>query len=101
MTSNKRLLKKLANLGVLKTEPIKLSSFANENDIIITKSNDSKEKVILDKDTTNEELLLMIEAENLETLKSIKNMIKFFVVSTLIGAGIWLFNFLLEFSSHG
>lgn len=100
MTNNKRLLTKLANLGVLKTEPVKSNSFTNENDIIITKYDDSKEKVILDKDTTNEELILMVEAEKLETLKSIKSMIKFFVVSTLIGAGIWLFSFLMELGSH-
>lgn len=99
MTNNKKLIRKLARLGVLKTEPVKSTSFLSDNDVVITKY-DSKEKVILE-DTTNEELLLMIEAENLETLKSIKNMIKFFVVSTLIGAGIWLFSFLMEFSSHG
>lgn len=99
MTNNKRLLTKLAYLGVLKTEPVNLNSITNENDIIITKYDDSKEKVILNIDTTNEELLLLIETEKLETIKSIKSMIKFFVIFTIIGVGIWLLGFLIELGS--
>lgn len=96
MTKNKKLLTKLANLGVLNTEPIKSNSFINDNDIIITKYDDSKEKVIIDEDTTNEELLLMVEAEKLSTLKYIKSVVKAYVVGCVVVLVIWLINFLIQ-----
>lgn len=96
MTNNKRLLTKLANLGILKTEPVKSSLFTSDNDIIITKYDGSKEKVILDKDTTNDELLLMVEAEKLSTLKYIKSVVKAYVVGCVVVLVIWLINFLLQ-----
>ena len=94
MTNDKRLLTKLAKLGVLQTEPVKVNSFIGVNDLVITKYDASKEKVIFDKDTTNEELLLMVETEKLETLKSIKSMVKFFVVLSGFSIGGLLCYFL-------
>lgn len=97
MTNNKMLLRKLANLGVLKTEFIKPNSFTNDDDIIITNAYDnSKERVIIDKDTTNEELLLMIETEKLSTLKYIKSVVKAYVIGSIIVLIMWILNFLLQ-----
>lgn len=94
MTNNKKIIRKLARLGVLKTEPVKSTSFLSDNDVVITKY-DSKEKVILE-DMTNEELLLMIEAEKLESIKYIKNVVKAYVITSWIILGIWLIKFLIE-----
>lgn len=95
MKTNISIIKRLARLGVLDTEPVK---YKKENDIIINVEGVEK-RVIVD-DITDEELSLLIAAEQLETTKSIKNMVKYFYVSALIGVGIWLFFFLLELGSH-
>lgn len=89
------LIKRLARLGVFDTEPVK---YKKENDIIINVEGVEK-RVIVD-DITDEELSLLIATEQLETTKSIKNMVKYFYVSSLIGVGIWLFLFLLDLGSH-
>ena len=101
-TDNKNLIKKLGRLGVLETEIIQnnyMSRFnKNEDDIIIVNDAGTNCKVITD-NITDEELPLMIMAEQLSVLKSIKNMVKYFYVSAIIGAVIWLFFFLLELGS--
>lgn len=85
MTTNKELIKELARVGILQTEPIKSERLLTENDIIITNSEGIKEKVIIDYNLTNEEILMMIEVDKLEKVKSIKSMVKFFTVLTIIG----------------
>lgn len=98
-TDNKNLIKKLGRLGVLDTEPVQnnyMSRFnKNENDITIENESGVICKVITDS-VKDEELPLMIMAEQLSTLKSIKNMVKYFYVSALIAVGVWLLFFLLE-----
>ena len=97
---NKNLIKKLGKLGVLDIEPVQnnhMSGLKNGNDI--TTENDSGVicKVITD-NVTDEELPLIIMAEQLSILKSIKNMIKFFYYSAIIGIIVWLLFFLIELS---
>ena len=92
MKTNVNIIKKLARVGVLDDEPVK---YKKEDDIIIKNSEGEEQRVLLD-GITDEELPLLIAAEQLETTKSIKNMVKYFYVSALIAVGIWLLFFLIE-----
>ena len=92
MKTNINIIKKLARLGVLDVEQVK---YKKEDDIIIKNSEGVEQKVILD-GITDEDLSLMIAAEQLETTKSIKSMVKFTFVLGLIAAGIWLLAFLIN-----
>lgn len=92
MKTNVNIIKKLARLGVLDVEPVK---YKKEDDIIIKNSEGVEQKVILD-GITDEDLPLMIAAEQLETTKSIKSMVKFTFVLGLVAAGIWLLAFLIN-----
>ena len=92
MKTNVNIIKKLARLGVLDVEQVK---YKKEDDIIIKNSDGVDQKVILN-GITDEDLSLMIAAEQLETIKSIKSMVKFTFVLGLITAGIWLLAFLIN-----
>ncbi len=92
MKTNVNIIKKLARLGVLDVEPAK---YKKEDDIIIKNSEGVEQKVLLD-GITDEDLPLMIAAEQLETTKSIKSMVKFTFVLGLVAAGIWLLAFLIN-----
>ena len=92
MKTNVNIIKKLARLGVLDVEPVK---YKKEDDISIKNAEGVEQKVILD-GITDEDLPLMIAAEQLETTKSIKSMVKFTFVLGLVAAGIWLLAFLIN-----
>ena len=92
MKTNVNIIKKLAILGVLDVEPVK---YKKEDDVIIKNSEGEERRVLLD-GVTDEDLQLLIAAEQLETTKSIKSMVKYFYVSALIAVGIWLLFFLIE-----
>lgn len=92
MKTNVNIIKKLARLGVLDVEPVK---YKKEDDIIIKNSEGVEQKILLD-GITDEDLPLMIAAEQLETTKSIKGMVKFTFVLGLVAAGIWLLVFLIN-----
>ena len=98
-TDNKKLIEKLGRLNVLDLEPIQNNYMSrlnkNENDIIIENSSGEDCKIITD-GITDEDLPLMIMTEQLSMLRSIKNMVKYFYISALVGAGIWLLFFLIE-----
>lgn len=91
--SNNYLLKKLASYGVYKTEP--LSKGLNvENTHIIVDEEGNKLHVITD-DVSDDEVYLTLEAKKIEILNSIKVMLRFFVVLTIISLVI-LFCFVLS-----
>lgn len=92
MTNNIPLIKKLARLGVLDTEPVK---YKKEGDIIIENSNGENVRVILN-DISNDELSLMIATEQLKTTKYIKSVVKGYVVVCAIAFGIVLLNYLIQ-----
>lgn len=92
MKTNINIIKKLARLGVLDVEQVK---YKKEDDIIIKNSEGVEQKVILD-GITDEDLPLMIAADQLETTKSIKSIVKFTFVLGLVAAGIWLLAFLIN-----
>ena len=98
-TDNKDLIKKLGRLGVLELEPVQNNYMSrlnkNENDITVENDSGVTCKVVTD-NVSDEDLELMIMTEQLSTLKSIKNMVKYFYVSALIAVGIWLLFFLIE-----
>lgn len=92
MKTNVNIIKKLARLGVLDVEQVK---YKKEDDITIKNSEGVEQRILLD-GITDEDLSLMIAAEQLETTKSIKSMVKFTFVLGLIAAGIWLLAFLIN-----
>ena len=92
MKTNINIIKKMAKLGILDTEPVKSRK---EDDIIIINDIDKERKVILD-GITDEDLPMLISLKQFEVLKSIKSMVKFLVGSVVVGALIWLFFFLSE-----
>ena len=98
-TDNKNLIKKLGRLGVLDVEPIKNDYMSrlhkNENDITIENDSGVTCKVITD-NVVDKDIPLMIMAEQLSVLKSIRNMVKYFYVSALIAVGVWLLFFLIK-----
>ena len=92
MKTNVNIIKKLARFGVLDVEPVK---YKKEDDIIIKNSEGVEQRVLLD-GIADEDLPLMIAAEQLETIKSIKSMVKFTFILGLIAAGVWLLAFLIN-----
>ena len=94
-TDNEKLVKELGELGVLETEPGK---FKSQSDIMITNSNGESCRVITD-NVADEDLPILIQKEQLKTLRSIKSMLKFHTVLTvigLIGVIFWVLYFLGE-----
>lgn len=96
MKTSVTLIKKLARLGVLGTETIK---YKRDNDITIENSDGENVRVLTD-NVTDEDIPLMIAAEQLATLKSIRNMVKYFYVTALIGVGVWWFIWLATLGSE-
>jgi len=94
MTKNKDILAKLIDLGVFETVPVGHVPTQDETEIIVTDDRGAYERAVIDKELTNEELLIMVEAEKLKTLKYIMYMVMFFVVITVIGIGISVFTIL-------
>lgn len=93
MKTNINIIKKMAKLGILNTEPVK--SRKEDDIIIIINDIDKERKVILD-GITDEDLPMLIALKQFEVLKSIKSMVKFLVGSVVVGTLIWLFFFLSE-----
>ena len=92
MKTNINIIKRLARIGVLDVEPVK---YKREGDIII-KNDEGEERRILLGGIADEDLPLLIAIEQLETIKSIKSMIKFTFILSLVAAGIWLLAFLIN-----
>lgn len=96
MKTSISIIKKMARLGILDTEPVK---YRKEDDIIITDDMGEEKKVILD-GITDEDLPMLIAVKQFEAIKSIKSMIKFFLICGLVAAGIWILDFLIVLGSH-
>ena len=96
MKTSISIIKRLARLGVLDTEPVK---YKKEDDIIIKNSEGVEQKVIVD-GVTDEDLPLLVAMEQLENIKYIKSVVKGYVIACAIALGIWLLAFLLELGSH-
>ncbi|MBQ6893366.1 MAG: hypothetical protein IJN48_04095 [Clostridia bacterium] len=91
MLKDKELIEKLGMMGILATEELK--GPAEKDDIVLDYGSYQK-RVIVDS-VPEEELMLAVAVEQLETLKSIKSMVKFFVVLTVIGLVITALAFFL------
>lgn len=85
MKTNISLIKKLARLGILETETIK---YKKDTDITIENTNGEEVRVLTD-NVSDEELPLMIITAQLATLKSIRSMVKFFTIFTVVCIAIW------------
>lgn len=96
MNTDLNLIKRLARLGVLDTEPVK---YKKEGDIIIKNSEGVEQRVIIE-GITDDDLPLMVATEQLETVKYIKSVVKGYVIGCCAVLGIWLFAFLFELGSH-
>lgn len=89
MKNSKAIIIKLAKLGILKTEEIPPSLLPDEDDEITYEIVDERTdeyhryKVIID-EYFDEDLPISIMTKQYIDIKSIKNMIKFFVVLTVI-----------------
>ena len=81
MLKDKDLIEKLGMMGILATEEIK--GEPQKDDIVLDYGSYQK-RVIVDS-VPEEELQLLVAVEQLETLKSIKGMVKFFVILAIIG----------------
>lgn len=92
MKTSISLIKKLARLGVLDTETIK---YKKDTDITIENTNGEVVRVLTD-NVTDEELPLMIATEQLATLKSIRSMVKFFTIFTVVCIAIWVIVLLIQ-----
>lgn len=80
MLSDKELIEKLGIMGILGTEEIE--GAPNKDDIVLDYGSYQK-RVVVDS-VPEDELLLAVAVEQLATLKSIKGMVKFFVVLAVI-----------------
>ncbi len=87
--TNNYLLKKLASYGVYETRPLGKGSNI-ENSPIITDSEGNKKQVVTD-NVSDDEVYLILETKKIETLDSIRGMLKFFVVLTIISLVIFFF----------
>ena len=80
---NKKLVRRLVDLGYY-TMLRDSNPLDTEEDMVLTDLNKHRRK-IADNDISDEDLILMMQAEQTSYLKSIKNMFTFFVVLTIIG----------------
>jgi len=94
-TTNEALIKKLAELGVLETEPLK---YHKAFDIIIKNDAGIARRVITDY-IQDEDLPLMIATEQLRIIKNIYRIIKTTFVLSLASVAIWLLTVFFEFVS--
>ncbi len=84
---NKKLIKLLGTLDILDSEKITEQNPKSEEDITFTIERfDAKEEYrILEDSVDDESVELLLEAEQLKTLKSIQRMLKFFTILAIIG----------------
>lgn len=87
--TNNYLLKKLASYGVYETRPLGKGSNI-ENAPIITDNEGNKKQVIID-NVSDDEVYLTLETKKIEILDSIRGMLKFFVILTIIGMVVAFF----------
>lgn len=92
--TNKYVLKELVSLGILSTKPLTKTN-ATESDSIIEDASGSKRIVVTDK-ISDEEIKVSLELKKIELLKSIKDILKFFVVITIISALVVLFYMIFQ-----
>lgn len=94
--TNNYLLTKLASYGIYKTKPLnKESNIPVE--YIITDSEGNKKQVITD-NVSDEEVYLILETKKIEILDSIRSMLKFFTILTVISLIILFFSILNNFN---
>ena len=94
MKTDINIIKRLARMGVLDTEPVK---YKKDDDIIIKNDTEEEQKVIID-NITDEDLPLLVAMKQLEYIKTIRSIVKFSFVCGLVAAGIWLLLFLISIS---
>ena len=94
MKTDINIIKRLARMGVLDTEPVK---YKKDDDIIIKNDIEEEQKVIID-NITDEDLPLLVAMKQLEYIKTIRSIVKFSFVCGLVAAGIWLLLFLISIS---
>ena len=94
MKTDINIIKRLARMGVLDTEPVK---YKRDDDIIIKNDMEEEQKVIID-NITDEDLPLLVAMKQLEYIKTIRSIVKFSFVCGLVAAGIWLLLFLISIS---
>lgn len=95
MKTNISIIKKLAEMGVLDTEPAR---YIKEGDIIIKDEDDCERRIILE-DISDEDLPLMIAAEQLRTVKYIKSVVKGYVIISCLAMAILLLCDLIQLGS--
>lgn len=81
MLKDRELIEKLGEMGILATEVIEGTP---DKDDIVLDYGSYKKRVVVDS-VPEEELMLYIAAEQLKNVQSIKSMVKFFVILTVIG----------------
>ena len=85
-TDNKKLISSLGILGILETESIKDKKAIDSDSSIVTIINNDGEEVKVRTDSVSDtDVSLLIQTEQLATLKSIKSRVKFHTVLTVIG----------------
>lgn len=84
-TTNISLIKKLANLKILEKKELTNDYQPTEDDIIIADATTGTKYKIVTDTVSDEDLPLVIMTEQLATMKSIKNMVLFFVILAVIG----------------
>lgn len=89
---SKYLLGKLVSLGIYQTEILSNNKNNIDNDNIITDAVGNDLRVITE-NVSDDEVYTALEVEKIETLHSIKSMLKFFVVLTIVGLFIFLLTF--------
>ena len=80
--TNKELLKKLAEINACPTEKVYNANLNEENVVV---DNESEARRVLVDDVSDEEIFVALQVEQLETLRSIKSMLKFFTILTVVG----------------
>ena len=81
------IIKKMAELGVLKTETVKDKKF---DDVTFENDNGIEKRVILD-GITDDDLPLLVALKQYETSKKIKSMVTFLIVLGVATVGVGLF----------
>ncbi len=84
MKTKVEIIKKLAQMEVFDTESV---VHKKEDDIIIRDSFGENRRVVID-NLTDDDVKFLIAAEQLRTIKSIKSMVKYFVVCSIISIAV-------------
>ncbi len=93
--TNKTILSKLAKYNILESRELKGGRKQNGDNVVTDEFGNT---IVVIDDVPNEEISMQLELKKIDLLHSIKNMLKFFTITYIIGFAAILLYFISKFS---